>query len=802
MISRVATSTGAAPSSSLATTSYLAANPASNSSSTSSSTSPVPSSSSSRASSTSGTATQATLTDVASPDPSLAPSSPVPSSSSSSSKRAPPSRSSTMPYSGPSGRTGTHLPKGLLFDWVRPTEITQCHAIERASFIPDDRATKERMQYRQKVAPHLFLGAYIPVPPPKVAGPLSVGHQSTPRRLIGYINATAAASMSARALSEHLVSDEEQGIEAWMVCLHAIVVDEPFRRKGLGLRLLEEYMMRLRRAEEGRGEARKGELEKPRGYECVGLICHEETLPFFLKAGFKIRGPSHIRAGSGEWIELRRYILHTHQVQADEKQKAQEQEAEEMRKKRAMSVASSSSSSSRGAGPPERRSTLQVVTEGGGSTSWAANGITASPTEEDEDAFNSIAMTTPKSSQPSAPASAPPQGSSMSSSGSNNGGLSGFSQADLLAALSASTPSYKPGTNPSQPFSSILGQTLAGKTFVEDAFLALEARLVDKGNGDSADGQGTNLAEIWCPREECGCKIVAKGMAMWELAESGPLSQPDVDLPSSSSLPPTPQPPPAPASHIRALKERRDGVRSTLPGAPPSAECLTPIRPFWSLVSAMSFDNIAFSKDAEWTMPTSSAANEGALSGSSSGEEESAPSSRKRGVPIVRRSTFRSSSGSGGPGSRPMSPPQAGSGRPSSPPSAGRGTAPFGRGGAGSGVGKGRPMSSGRGASSAASPRSFSSASTATVEGASPPDNAPPPAPPSLTVKYLLCPNCDTGPLGYTIVPESLKAGKMGLQVGEGINASNGGAGGGPPPPREIQVFLVAAERVRYRYVK
>lgn len=656
------------------------------------------------------------------------------------------------------------------------------------------------MQLRQKLAPHLFLGAYIPVPPPKVAGPLSVGHQSTPRRIIGYINATAAASMSARALSEHLVSNEEEGIEAWMVCLHAIVVDEPFRRKGLGLRLLEEFMMRLRRAEEGRGEVKKGDLEKAKGYECVGLICHEETLPFFLKAGFKIRGPSHIRAGSGDWIELRRYIQHAHQQQADEKQRVQEKEAEEQRTKRAASMASSysstsSSNNSRVVSQPEKRKTsLHVLTEGDGA---GYPGMTASPTSEsDTSASVIVEKATPKATEPA-------------NDGAGNGkgaGLAGFTQADLLAALSASTPSYKPGTNPSQPFSSILGQTLAGKTFVEDAFLALEARMVKKAaeGGEGGEEGGTNLAEIWCPREECGCKLVAKGMAMWELAESGPLSQPDVGLPQSSSLPPTPQPPPAPASHIRALKERRDGVRSTLPGAPPSAECLTPIRPFWSVVSAMSFDNIAFSKDAEWRMPTSSGGGDAA---GSAGEDETtetvasgattpaAAPARRRVVPPIRRSTFLSGGGgdkSGSKGSnskRPTSPPE----RPSSPPGR-KGTAPFGRGGAGPGL----PISSG----SPASPQRDTASSTSpTTASGSDPTSAPAASTgPALTVKYLLCPNCDVGPLGYTIVPESLKAGKMGLQVGEGINSANSAES--VEKPREIQIFLLAAERVRYRYVK
>lgn len=707
--------------------------------------------------------------------------------------------------------------------------MAQCYLLEKASYEPDDAATKDRMAYRQKNAPHLFLGAYVPGPPPKVAGPLSVGLSSTPRKLIGFINATASSSLSARAIKQHTVSNADEGVEAWLICLHSIVVDESFRHRGLGLRMLEEYMMRLRRAEEGRGEVRKGDLERPKGYECVALLSHEETLPFFLKAGFGIVGPSHVRSGSGEWIELRRYIQHSHQKIADEKRKQQDEELELQKQlRRVASVTAAASQSSR----QQAQSSRPPAPSSSSKTSSMSSAASASPNQNSSQQTSSLQLTmqqpqgeqswqmtaSPTSSEGPGTATVMPtrqtDTTSRQASGSGAGGaLGGFSQADLLAALSASTPSFKPGENPSKPFSTILGQTLAGKTFVEDAFLALEARLVDRGKsstssssaGDS-DSQGTNLMEIWCPREECGCKLVPRATAMWELAESGPLSQPELaqlHLPSNSaSLPPIPQPPPAPASHIRALKERKDGssIRSTLPGAPPSAQCLTPIRPFWSLCSAMSFDNIGFSKDVEWKLPTDAGAGGGGQGGNAGGGEDddhsqetsssTAHGSTKKKKPVtpsVRRPTFRNTSGGGG-------------------------------GGGGSGGGSGRTNSSrpmsppNRGHSPPALPGSPRPAKDDVDGGASSAQAHSNAAAPRVTVKYLLCPNCDTGPLGYTIVPEKLTGGKMGLEVGEELGkeqratqAQGGGAGGAgrtTPPVRDIQIFLLAAERVRYRAVK
>lgn len=731
-------------------------------------------------------------------------------------------RASTLPTAAPSGRTGSNLPKGLNFDWVRPEEVKQCHSLENVAYESDDVASKERMQYRQEHAPHLFLAAYIPVAPPKVAGPLSVGYNSTPRKIIGYVNGTASSSLSARAIGKHTRPNDENGEEAWLVCVHSVVVDEAYRHVGLGLRMLEEYMMRLRRAEEGRGEKRQGKVEGAKGYECVALLCHEETLPFFLKAGFKIVGPSHVRAGSGEWIEMRRYIHSSQQKQADEKKRVQqeveEQERQEKQRQREQRRVVSAAAAASNPRPShvDTSSSNQVMGK-----DWQT---TASPTSEHSGARSrsvSAALNAEGGSGSSA-GGATNKGGSISGaddkSDKGGGGLAGFSQADILAALSASTPSYKPGTNPSQPFSSILGQTLAGKTFVEDAFIALEARLVDRGSSSSSDreSEGSNLMEIWCPREECGCKLVARGMAMWELAESGPLSQPELEelhLPSNSaSLPPTPQPPPAPASHLRALVERQDGssARSTLPGAPPSAECLTPIRPFWSLCSAMSFDNIGFSQDVQWQMPSSSAGSgsnaghggggltssptgsgdEGAgapdtrsATAASSSTSSTAQQKRKPTMPSVRRPTFLSHVS--GKNSRPVSP---GTGRSGAPIALSSISGPIG--GVGDPTGKETKGHKAHKESDGGQHqhRGTAPGASATGEGGGP----------SLTVKYLLCPNCDTGPLGYTIVPERLTGGQMGAEVGAAMNPAEDRR----QAPKEIQVFMLAAERVRYRMIK
>lgn len=72
---------------------------------------------------------------------------------------------------------------------------------------------------------------------------------------------------------------------------------------------------------------------------------------------------------------------------------------------------------------------------------------------------------------------------------------------------------------------------------------------------------------------------------------------------------------------------------------------------------------------------------------------------------------------------------------------------------------------------------------------------APIPSEP-VKVKYLLCADCDCGPLGYTVLPASMQGGKFAQEVGKTIDGQATEAQQEPP------VYLIATDRVRYRFVK
>lgn len=66
-------------------------------------------------------------------------------------------------------------------------------------------------------------------------------------------------------------------------------------------------------------------------------------------------------------------------------------------------------------------------------------------------------------------------------------------------------------------------------------------------------------------------------------------------------------------------------------------------------------------------------------------------------------------------------------------------------------------------------------------------------------VKYLLCADCDCGPLGYTVLPASLQGGKFAQEVGKTLEGQQPSS---DSQQQEPPVYLIAADRVRYRFVK
>jgi GNAT superfamily N-acetyltransferase len=411
------------------------------------------------------------------------------------SSKRPSSSGTSTPAAG--GRLGTRLPHGMYFDLLRASEVSAAFRLEVKGYSQEDGASLDTLRYRQKEAPHLFFGAYLPMAPPKVSGPLTISGPSQ-RKLIAYACGTAASALTARSMKIH--SNDE---DAWLVCLHSVCVAPEYQRRGVALKLIEEFMKRLRKAESGQG----GPDMQKKGYECVALLAHEELFPLYIKAGFSVLGVSHVNWGSGGWFEMRRYINSDRQEQQEEG--------------KPLKRSSSSSALIDGVTKALSPALLPIETQPIHKVVSSVE-MVASPDSEKMSPlshFKDVQVSDQKSHEVEI------RKDSVSSSSENSAvgaaGLAGFSSAQILEALKKQSTPVKSNDegprNPGTAYATIVGQTLAAKTTVEDAFFALEARLVDRETC-------TNLADIYCPREECACLLLKAKEADWEVAEVGPVS--------------------------------------------------------------------------------------------------------------------------------------------------------------------------------------------------------------------------------------------------------------------------------------
>jgi hypothetical protein len=78
------------------------------------------------------------------------------------------------------------------------------------------------------------------------------------------------------------------------VCIHALVVSEDNRRKGIAMALMKEYIHRLRK------DPKTGETVVQR----ILLICHENLIPFYKRAGLELKGKSSVIHGPDPWFEM------------------------------------------------------------------------------------------------------------------------------------------------------------------------------------------------------------------------------------------------------------------------------------------------------------------------------------------------------------------------------------------------------------------------------------------------------------------------------------------------------------------
>jgi ribosomal protein S18 acetylase RimI-like enzyme len=155
-----------------------------------------------------------------------------------------------------------------MFRKARPTDVDSCFAIETSAYEGDEAATHEKISKRIRVYPEGFLVLEID------------------GTIVGFINCGCAdkVEMSDEGFKELIGHDPD----APNVVIMSVVVDPSHQGKGLSRRLMDEFVVRMRRI----------------GKVTIHLMCKEHHVPLYEKFGYRYLRPSASDHGGKTWHEM------------------------------------------------------------------------------------------------------------------------------------------------------------------------------------------------------------------------------------------------------------------------------------------------------------------------------------------------------------------------------------------------------------------------------------------------------------------------------------------------------------------
>ncbi|KAF6255831.1 acyl-CoA N-acyltransferase [Scenedesmus sp. NREL 46B-D3] len=171
----------------------------------------------------------------------------------------------------------SHAVPSMFFRPPTLDDLEVIHDIEASSYPEDEAASYENLKYRIEQASGQFLVAI------KAAGDGSDSNNAD--QLVGYVCGTCsnASSLTHESMSTH----EPDGR---LLCIHSVAVQQQHRRRGIASRMLQLYLCYVRGTTAGLQEVR--------------LICKEQMIPLYSKAGFVLLGPSEVEHGQEQWHEM------------------------------------------------------------------------------------------------------------------------------------------------------------------------------------------------------------------------------------------------------------------------------------------------------------------------------------------------------------------------------------------------------------------------------------------------------------------------------------------------------------------
>ncbi|KAG7397328.1 hypothetical protein PHYBOEH_000910 [Phytophthora boehmeriae] len=149
-------------------------------------------------------------------------------------------------------------------------DIRRVAAMEAASYPADEAATESGIRFRQKNAGAFFWVAYL------------ADNGDTP---IGFVNGTLTThgELTDESMSEH----EPEGD---LLCIHSVVVDKAYRRRGFAAQMLKKYV--------------QGIVESQLQVKRIILIAKAYLVGFYVSCGFSVTRLSPVVHGVDPWLEL------------------------------------------------------------------------------------------------------------------------------------------------------------------------------------------------------------------------------------------------------------------------------------------------------------------------------------------------------------------------------------------------------------------------------------------------------------------------------------------------------------------
>ena len=156
--------------------------------------------------------------------------------------------------------------------------IDEIYHLESISYPEDEAASLQNIKLRLTNASNLFLGAFLK------------------DQLIGFVNGTKTSSTT---LTHESMSTHEPNGET--LCIHSVVIDPKYRRKGYGTLLTKKYIEHV-----------KGENTLKR----IRLLAKKNLIEFYKACGFdfygnilfyffnKFKGESSVVHGKEKWYDL------------------------------------------------------------------------------------------------------------------------------------------------------------------------------------------------------------------------------------------------------------------------------------------------------------------------------------------------------------------------------------------------------------------------------------------------------------------------------------------------------------------